>query len=153
METRGVSAGDDLPEPIIKLPPSIVQTTVLGALLLFLGYALPYRRSASLLLGYHPTGFEATAREYVFTPLKPVGILILLLVCALMRGRRTTRLLAAGAVIAVGSVEVLYFTGLIGDGLINNFAMWFGLLGAGVTLASGISAYRVSTQKISRLSP
>lgn len=122
---------------------SVRSRVLAGVGLLFLGYALPYRGGTvpmSLLLG--PWGSRLPSSRLFFTPLKPVGVVVLVLSVTLASKWRLRRPLAAGIIAGVGVEETLYFLGLIGNGLVHSVAIWFGLAGALTVLSAGVGAAR-----------
>jgi len=119
--------------------------SVIGALVLFLGYVLPYRTFGrtwvSLLLGPIGGGFHPSLQQLIFTPLEGIGILALLLIVSFAKVDDATRILGTGVRMGVGVVEGLYFLGLLGNGLVSNTAIWVGFIGAMLTLAAGLASW------------
>jgi len=122
-------------------------TGVLGTLLVLIGYAVPFRGPThgfwqSLLLGPVGGGFHLPLNYRIFTPLRPLGVVAVLMYASLARGDRSVRLLSAGVMIGAGVAEGLFFISLLGAGLVNTLAIWIGALGSVVVLISGVNTWR-----------
>jgi len=123
------------------------RTGILGAVLLLIGYALPLHGSVrgvweSLLLGPVGGGLHIPLHSRIFTPLWPVGVVGVLLFASIARGDPSMNILGAGVMIGAGVAEGLFFTRLLGDGLITNLAVWIGFLGSVVVLVTGVNVWR-----------
>jgi hypothetical protein len=94
------------------------------------------------LLGPVGRGFHLALNYRIFTPLRALGVVAVLLYASLARGDRSMRLLSAGVMIGAGVAEGLFFVSLLGEGLVNNLAIWIGALGSVVVLISGVNAWR-----------
>lgn len=120
---------------------------LIGAALLFAGYALPYQGPShgfwsSLLLGPVGGGFHFPLQQRIFYPLRPVGVVALLLYVSLGRRDDEMNLFGAGAMVGVGVAEGLLFISLLGQALVRSLAIWMGLLGAVVVFVGGLTAMR-----------
>jgi len=120
---------------------------IIAAVLLSLGYALPYHLPVhgvwfSLLLGPVGGGFTLPLQQRIFFPFQPIGVVAALLYVSIARRDRSMNLLGAGVMIGVGVAESLFFITLLGEALVLSLAIWIGLLGAVVALIGGFAAWR-----------
>jgi len=129
-----------------RLSARAVALAVTGATTLLLAYVLPLRgsiggQSYSILLGPRFPGQTTPLRLVVFSAIRPVGVLSLLVLSTFVPAGGSLRFFRAGVITTVGLVEGLYFIGLLGTGAFLSATAWVGLVGALVTLTGGVAAF------------
>ena len=143
MEGEGIPK-NDLHERVAALTRRL---GIIGAALLFLGYALPIHGDFSgsyfsLLLGPIGQGYHPPLQQYVFTPLEPLALIAVVLFVSLAAADGDTRVLGSGLFIGVGISQTLFFVRLVGVGLALHVAPWMGLFGGLFILGAGWVTWR-----------
>lgn len=129
------------------LPNPASSLAVVGAIILLVAYSFPIRggeasgSSYSLLFGLSLSGHLGPLHVVVFTALRPLGILSLVLIMAMWRVKRSWRLFPAGALAALGLSESLNFVSLLGTSAALSATAWLGLLGSLVVFVGGSLAF------------